>query len=146
VRLTDGANSLAVLVLSHSCVAARLPLYRSMASHNDPASSKRRLKIPKALAVALLGSSATLAVSFSGCDAPKAKIAVDAPSTEAADIGFDASQDDALADASIDGSPDAPPDVAIDAPPDARPDAPIDAAIDARPDAAPDARPDAPVA
>jgi hypothetical protein len=114
-----------------------------MASHNDRASSKRRLKIPKALAVALLGSSATLAVSFSGCDVPKAKIVVDAASAEAeSDSLIDASQDDALADASID----APPDVAIDAPPDARPDAAIDAAIDARPDAAPDARPDAPVA
>jgi hypothetical protein len=116
-----------------------------MASHDDHASSKRRrLRIPKALAVALLGSSATIAASFAGCDTPKTKVSVDAPS-ETPDTGIvpDGNEQNAVADASIDGKPDAAIDARPDAAIDARPDVAIDAAIDARPDAAPDARPDA---
>jgi hypothetical protein len=120
-----------------------------MASHDS--SKPRRLRIPKALAVALLGSSATIAVSFAGCDTPKAKVSVDAAS-ETPDTGIvpDGNEQNAFADASIDGKPDAaidaPPDVAIDAAIDARPDAAPDARPDAAPDARPDAAPDAPVA
>jgi hypothetical protein len=98
-----------------------------------------RLRIPKALAVALLGSTTTVAVSFSGCDVPQ-KTAHNNPDPSA------------VPDASIDGSeidtPDTPDDVAdamLDARPDAAIDARPDAAIDARPDAAIDARPDAPI-
>jgi hypothetical protein len=98
-----------------------------MSSPTDRASSQpRRLRIPKALVVALVGSSATLAVSFSGCDTPTQKIASD----PAASV-----PDGAIADADTDAS--------IDGQPDAQPDAPPDVAIDARPDAPPDARPDA---
>ena len=99
----------------------------------DP-SSPRRLRIPKALVAALVGSSATLAVSFS-CDEPKPKVPVDAPTIVDEEGTIDASDidGDMIADAMWDAKPDAKP----DAMPDAKP--------DAQPDARPDARPDAPV-
>lgn len=115
-----------------------------MSSHNDRASKSWHLRVPKALAVALVGTSASLAVSFTGCDVPKEKISIDAAEPRP-DAGTDDVPDgmdqNAFADASIDGKPDA----AIDARPDVAIDARPDAAIDARPDAPPDARPDAPV-
>jgi hypothetical protein len=115
-----------------------------MASHD---SKPRRLRIPKALAVALLGTSATIAVSFSGCDAPKSRIPIDGstPTTPDSDIVVGI-EDNTFQDAPIDGTPDAAIDARPDAPPDARPDARPDAPPDARPDARPDAAPDAPVA
>jgi hypothetical protein len=90
-----------------------------------------RLRIPNALAVALLGSATSIAVSVVGCDAPQAKVPSD-PSAIVPDAIVDGDVDDALdgmlADAAIDARPDAPPDARPDARPDAPPDArPIDA-------------------
>jgi hypothetical protein len=96
-------------------------------SARDPSSS-RRLRIPTALAVALVGSSASLAISFAGCDdARDATVDASVPTAETyaaqAPEGVDPS---AAVDAGVDSKT-------------------ADAAIDARPDAPPDARPDAPV-
>jgi len=91
----------------------------------------RRLRIPKALAVALLGSASTVAVSFGGCDVPTKMPRSEDPSAVIPDAGsvdgdtLDSDVADAMVDAMIDARP--------------------DAAIDARPDAAPDAAPDAPI-
>ena len=92
----------------------------------DPSSS-RRLRIPTALAVALVGSSASLAISLSGCDdagdasidtAPTAETyAAQAPEGVDPSAAVDAGVDSKTADAAVDARPDAPPD--------ARPDAPV---------------------
>jgi hypothetical protein len=84
--------------------------------------STRRLRIPTALAVALVGSSATLAVSFAGCDADDKRDTQSGPIAGDARASDDVLDGDAVADASIDmvdGPPDAPPDAPADAPPDA---------------------------
>lgn len=99
-----------------------------------------RLRVPASLAVTVVGASATLAMSFVGCESSP----VPPPPADAGQLQkkYDAGPDSvtdgtaALVDALVaDGSPDARP----DAPPDARPDAPPDAPPDARPDAPPDA-------
>jgi hypothetical protein len=103
-----------------------------MASHDArDRSSSRRLRIPTALAVALVGSSASIAVSVAGCDVPHKTPVVDAthPGVDAADTP-DAIDSDAFVDAGVDTN---------------TADAVIDAASDAPADARPDARPDAPV-
>jgi len=101
----------------------------------------RRLRLPTALAVAIIGSSATAALSFAGCTgghhAPGDSRAPDTAVIDSISIF----SDDAMADVAIDAKPDARPDARPDAPPDARPDAPPDA----RPDSPPDARPDTPI-
>ena len=118
-------------LLAHRCVVYAGALYRNMASQ-DRSSTQRRLRIPKALAVALLGASATVAVSFAGCDSSTEKNAGGDPSAVVPDASIDAADDGMIADA------------ALDATPDATPDAMADAAVDAPADARPDARPDAP--
>ena len=77
-----------------------------------------RLRIPKALAVAIVGSSVTLAVSFSCSDSEDGPTPpVEDPSMVAED---DPGVDAAVADAKVDARPDARPDARRDAyvPPD----------------------------
>lgn len=96
----------------------------------------RRLRIPTALAVAFVGSSATVAMTFAGCHGGH-----HAPSDSNAPDTSSLIERDAMIDVLVDATPDAKP----DAKPDAPPDAPPDARPDARPDAPPDARPDTPI-
>ena len=80
------------------------------------------LRIPKALAVALLGSSAIVAVSVSACDDTTR------PRPDGGDIGIDVDATDGnVTDAMIDAQAEALTDAAADAPVDARPDARPDA-------------------
>src|SRR3954467_8406919 len=91
---------------------------------NDPSpQAKRRLRIPAALAVALVGTSATVAMTFAGCNSNPPE-PIDAKPLN--NLRIDAGGGDSDIDAG--------------------PDAVVGAAIDARPDAFVyhDAKPDAP--
>lgn len=75
--------------------------------------ARHRLRIPKALAVALVGSTATVAISFSGCDDSDVGLTeTDEPTV--ADAGT--ADGEAFADAEVDARPDARPDAYV--PPD----------------------------
>jgi hypothetical protein len=90
------------------------------------------LRVPAALAVALVSSSASIALSLTACEESSTH-AVDA--TPASDArAHDGAGDAGLDDAS-DGMPDAVADATIDAPIDAAPDALLDAYVP--PDAPP---------
>ena len=78
-----------------------------------------RLRIPAALAVAVVGSSATLALSIAGCDEATTPVPVDGPRTSSTrlDGGFDGDFIHDVAPA-LD-APESPHDAAVDAPIDA---------------------------
>lgn len=84
------------------------------------AASPRRLRVPAALAAALVGSSASFVLSSTACDVQTRRGA----DAAAAVTAMDANDGDAG-----DAAPDAIADAAIDAEPDAAPDAPLDASV-----------------
>jgi hypothetical protein len=98
---------------------------RALAVHVDRTAAGRRprtytdpmarhgLRIPKALAVALVGSTATVAISFSGCN----DSVVGVNETDEPTMADAATADgEELADAAVDARPDARPDAYV--PPD----------------------------
>ena len=106
---------------------------RSKSSRETPANAPLRLRVPAALAVAVLGASATVTLSFGGCQEDPIPEPIDAgPIDRRVDAGLEepASGHDAAVDAA-DTAPDAgvtPPDADV-------PD--IDDAYEPPPDAAP---------
>lgn len=104
--------------------------YPIMSSRDENAEApRRRLRVPGALAVAFVGSSAAVTVWYGGCDAGSVDAAPDAGGIEMqrdAEAPNDAGTPGEDAPAPIDAplpAPDAPRDAAppIDAPPDAAP-------------------------
>ncbi|NVB81326.1 MAG: hypothetical protein HOV81_23220 [Kofleriaceae bacterium] len=81
-----------------------------MASNDDARGRRPRLRIPAALAVAIVGTSATVTISAGGCDNGSPE-PVDASSSGMAriDAAVDAEVDSELpADAQVDAMPDTP--------------------------------------
>ena len=108
---------------------------RSNSSRETPANAPLRLRVPAALAVAVLGASATVTLSFGGCQEDPIPEPIDAgPIDRRIDAGLEepASGSDAALDAAVDAdAPDAgTPPVDADVPD-------IDDAYEPPPDAAP---------
>ena len=87
---------------------------------------RRRLRIPAALAVALVGTSASVAMIVAGCsESTPDPVDAGQETSVKKDAGMDGGSNAVAIDAMIDGAP-----IAVDARPDARPDAykpPVDA-------------------
>ena len=91
--------------------------YRIMDSHDKPDGPVRRLRVPAALAVAFVGTSAVISMWYGGChsgmpdppDARSIEAERDANGTLADAEVVDAGPSDAHPDAPADARPDTPP-------------------------------------
>ena len=91
-----------------------------MSSRDEHDKAPNRLRVPAALAVAFVGSSAMVSIWYGGCDPNAPDPVLDAGRIEAQSDdaqGIDAGADETPIDAMIDAMPDPPADVPVDAAP-----------------------------
>jgi hypothetical protein len=103
-----------VHVLAHSCRSIARVRYRIMSSRDDH-EPVHRLRVPAALAVAFVGSSAAVAMWYGGCTPDEPEPNPDAGNVQ---VVKDAEDIDSL---DAEAPSDAPVDAAVDAPPDTPP-------------------------